>query len=220
MHVTVFDLDDTLYPELSFARSGLIQVGMELEERLGCAGITEALLQTLENGTRGTIFNEVFPQYDVPNSEIERCVEQYRNHRPQIELYPDADTILDKYSHIAHTAILTDGPVKTQRNKVEALGLSSRVDEVVYTDDFGRSNWKPSPMAYRYLVSHFGIAPDQFCYIGDNPEKDFVAARELGWTTIRILRSDAMYERTAPSPEHKADHVIESFDELTRTWPI
>ena len=42
-------------------------------------------------------------------------LDEYRRHRPEIELLPDAAACLQRIAPIATTAFLTDGPVDSQR---------------------------------------------------------------------------------------------------------
>ena len=49
----VFDLDDTLYPERDFARSGFIAAGRHAAEKHGIPDLGEAMLALLDQGHRG-----------------------------------------------------------------------------------------------------------------------------------------------------------------------
>ena len=53
----VFDLDDTLYLERDYVRSGFFAVGRYLEERHDLQGFESAAWQEFEAGRRGDIFD-------------------------------------------------------------------------------------------------------------------------------------------------------------------
>ena len=54
----IFDLDDTLYLERDFARSGFVAAGDWLRGEIGSAGLTEVCQEMFEAGRRTRIFDE------------------------------------------------------------------------------------------------------------------------------------------------------------------
>ena len=59
--VLAFDLDDTLYPELSFVKSGFCAVAIMLEESYGLerSGSMARMLCSLHTHGRGAVFNDL-----------------------------------------------------------------------------------------------------------------------------------------------------------------
>ena len=60
------------------------------------------------------------------------------------------------------------------------------------------------------------ITASEYCYVGDNPKKDFIAPNALGWTTI-MLKADErnIHEQVLePDPSTRPDHVIENLLQL------
>jgi putative hydrolase of the HAD superfamily len=53
-------------------------------------------------------------------------------------------------------------------------------------------------------------------YIGDNPNKDFVTAKKLGWLTVHINRTNGIYSFSNVSPEFQAHYKIQDLHELTK----
>ena len=88
------------------------------------------------------------------------------------------------------------------------------VDLVVYTDSWGRDYWKPHPLAYETVQEWAGVAPSHIVYIADNPLKDFVTPRRLGWMTVQIQRSERVHRVDAPSPAHDAHARIDDLNAL------
>src|SRR5689334_11476625 len=95
----VFDLDDTLFPEHEFVRSGFEAVAEWLEQRKSIAGFLEAAMAEFNAGTRGTIFNAVLKSIGASGKEelIPKMVEVYRNHAPKIRLFGDVVPMLDHF---------------------------------------------------------------------------------------------------------------------------
>jgi putative hydrolase of the HAD superfamily len=82
-------------------------------------------------------------------------------------------------------ALITDGRSKTQRNKVEALGLQQYLsaEDVIVSEELGSE--KPDVRNYNALVRKY--PSDTFVYVADNTRKDFVTPNTLGWSTIGLL---------------------------------
>ncbi|HEX2953991.1 MAG TPA: HAD family hydrolase, partial [Bacillota bacterium] len=68
--VLVFDLDDTLYEELTFVKSGFRAVAGFLQERYGIPAqpSLELMLQKLEGG-RGRIFDDLLLHHGIYRKE-------------------------------------------------------------------------------------------------------------------------------------------------------
>ena len=215
----VFDLDDTLYPESDFVRSGFAAVGDWLHGEHGVAGFTEEAGRLFAAGARGRIFDEALQRLNVPGDPdlVATLVQVYRAHTPRLSLYPDAARAVGYFGVRCRLGLLTDGYAATQRNKVAALGIGKRFRAIVFTDDFGRECWKPSPVPFERIGAALEARPAECVYVGDNPGKDFVAPNRLGWLTVHLHRADGEYGRIRRSdlPEdHRAQHQIGSLDEL------
>ena len=99
---------------------------------------------------------------------------------------PESRTLLEVLRDRHILAVLTDGCLATQMRKVGALGLDTLVDTVIYTDTLGPGYWKPSRFFFDFLRETYG-ASRRYCYVGDNPEKDFRGARESSYGTVMLL---------------------------------
>jgi putative hydrolase of the HAD superfamily len=185
----VFDLDDTLFPERDYVLSGFKAAGEWLKKEHGLRDFFPRAKQLFDQGSRGRIFDEVLAQYaqPLPPDIIGRLVAVYRAHTPEISLAPEVSQLLGALRESGvKTGVLTDGFLETQKKKVEALGLAPLVDEVVYSDAFGRAAWKPAPRPFREMETALGVKSADCLYIGDNPTKDFLGARNAGWRSLRL----------------------------------
>lgn len=214
----LLDLDDTLYPERDFARGGFRAAAALLSSRIERSSdeLFELLWRRFESGVRGSVFDNVLVDLNLPcdTTLIDELVRAYRSHEPQLALFADADRLLERLWPRYGVGLLTDGPADVQRRKVKALGLASRVEAIVYSDDFGREHWKPSPIPYLELLRKMRIDPSHAVYVGDNPKKDFVGARRLGLQTVRIRRPNTEHGLLDAQSGYEADHEITSLDLL------
>lgn len=90
--------------------------------------------------------------------------------------------------------MVTHGPRNSQRAKIRSLKLSDLIDRVVVTDEHGEGWREPGHCAFQSLQRTFDVPGNQCVHIGDNPRKDFIAPRELGWRTVRVRRSGGLHE--------------------------
>jgi putative hydrolase of the HAD superfamily len=186
--VVVFDLDDTLFPEREYVRSGIAAVAAFLER----PDFATVAWELFTGGVRGRLFDETLVRLGLPVEArtIELLVERYRTHRPALRLFPEVDAVLAGLRPRCRLAIVSDGPLAAQERKIEALGLRGRFDPIVLTDRWGRAFWKPHERAFRAVEAATGEHGGACAYVGDNPLKDFVAPRALGWRRVRVRRVD------------------------------
>jgi putative hydrolase of the HAD superfamily len=211
MKAVLFDLDDTLYPEMDFVRSAFGAVAADLSSDVGIdAGFTRMrLLQILRRDGRGKVFDEFLHEQRLYTSErVARMLTVYRTHAPSLRLHADvAPTLSWLRSTGVGLGIVTDGLASVQRAKIEALGLESKVDVIVCTDELGPRCSKPSRAGFeRALEDLGGIPPGRAAYIGNDTTKDFVAPRLLGMTAIQIVRPGLV--RVEPPSPHHAPHIV------------
>jgi putative hydrolase of the HAD superfamily len=196
--VLVLDVDDTLYLERSYVRSGFDAVGRHLATSSGLNGVAATLWAGFEAGVRGDAFDRALVAHgQEPTAErVEDLVEVYRNHVPTIELLDDAARFLHRLDGRPAAAI-TDGPASSQRAKVEALGLSRWLDPIVITGELGPGWSKPAIFPYQRVEELVGALPRQCWYVGDNPAKDFIVPIRRKWTAVRIRRPGSLHETTS-----------------------
>lgn len=170
------------------------------------------MLEILQEEGRGRIFNRVCEEFQV-ELPIKKLVEVYRSTRPVLQLYPDAEQLLEMLEKKAvKTGLITDGCSMVQRAKIVALSLDKRLDYVLATDDFGIS--KPQRAVYERCLEALGCTPEEAVYIGDNPAKDFCGAREIGMATVRIVRPKGMYMQDRAEAGKEADVTVHLLTEL------
>ncbi len=211
----VFDMDDTLYLERDYVRSGFLHAGALVEKKLGVRGFSDTAWELFLEGQRGDIFNHTLKRIGLPapTSVIQELVDAYRNHAPAISLAEDAVQCLDGLHSRCHLALITDGPVASQENKARALQLDRWIGVKIFTGRWGADYYKPHPRAFLTVQEHIGARPSECMYVADNPKKDFAAPAQLGWTTVRIRRDGGQHSRTV-SLEYQPDHELQDLRAL------
>ncbi len=198
--LVVFDIDDTLYLERDYARSGFAAVGAWARSELGVPDLGERAWTAFEAGVRGTIFDEALAGCGVSATPglVPRLVEAYRSHDPAIELLADARAWFDARTADVAVAVVSDGPLASQRAKAEALGLAALADPIVFTEALGPGLGKPHHAAFEKVEAAVGVSGAACAYVADNPAKDFGGPRSRGWRTVRVRRSGGLHA-AAPS---------------------
>jgi putative hydrolase of the HAD superfamily len=200
----VFDMDDTLYLERDYVRSGFEAVGHWAAKWIHVQDFAERCWRRFAAGRRRSIFDEVLCESGRQPAPklISALVEIYRTHTPSIALAADASEALNAISHTASIAVVSDGPGASQSRKVEALGLDSFADPIVLTELYGSEFRKPHPRPFEQVM-HCRTA-SVYLYVADNPLKDFAAPKQLGWFTVRVRRPSGLHyavENTEITPD-------------------
>jgi HAD superfamily hydrolase (TIGR01549 family) len=188
----IFDLDDTLYSEKQYIKSGYKAVA----NLLGDAKLSEKFWEYFENGKPA--IDSLLEELGLTERKDE-CLEAYREQIPEITLYEGMSELIEglKVNGIK-VGIITDGRVSGQRKKIEALGLDKKVDDYIITDELGGIQFrKPCDIAFRIMQNRWRIPFEQIMYIGDNAEKDFQAPRQLGMRSLWFRNKDGLYQSEA-----------------------
>lgn len=214
--LAVFDLDDTLYLERDFARSGYAAAAKIMWALKGIDGFGELCLHLLDGGRRAGIFDEALALLGLEPERrlIDRLVDEYRNHVPDISLAPDVKRYLRKRRKPFRGALVTDGLASTQEAKVKALDLASFLECIVCTGRLGPGFGKPHARPFELVEAWAQSYGAPLLYVADNPLKDFVTPNRRGWRTIQIQRPQRVHHVEAPDERHQAHASITSFDEL------
>jgi putative hydrolase of the HAD superfamily len=202
--IFVFDLDDTLYPERDFEKSGIEFVYDNLN-------IKYISLETILNNRNNWIELII----DGTNNQFTKqmVLDIYRNHFPSIQLYNDSKIFLEKLlSQGNEMSLITDGRSITQRNKLRALGIESFFKTIVISEEVNSE--KPSENNFKMVMNN--RHNENYIYIADNPNKDFITPNKLGWTSICLLdRGQNVHQQNFKlSVDLLPHYTVNSFEEI------
>lgn len=184
----IFDLDDTLYNEKQYIKSGFKAVADYLDR----FDAFSRLCFWFENGK---------PPIDTYLNEIglieqkDKCLRIYREHIPDISFNNGAvELITELKNRNIKIGVITDGRPSGQRNKIMSLGLNEIVDDIIITDELGGEQFrKPCDISFRIMQRKWKIPFEQIVYIGDNIHKDFHAPNQLGMRSLLVNNPEALY---------------------------
>ena len=181
----IFDLDDTLYSEKQYIRSGYKKIA----EYFNIPDMEEEMWNCFENG--GKAIDEVLKAHGLI-SKKEQALYIYRFQEPKISLYSGVGELLVRIKKKKKIGIITDGRPEGQRAKLKALNIN--VDKVIITDELGGTEYrKPNPKAFEIMQKELNIEFEKMVYVGDNIKKDFIAPQKLGMKYIWFKNPDGLY---------------------------
>jgi putative hydrolase of the HAD superfamily len=175
----VFDLDDTLAPEIEFLESAFKEISSQID--VNNNKLFSQMLMQYHN--KENVFQNLQKQYQ--NISISQLLDIYRNHIPH---YKEKTKIkikkllLDLKAKGYFLGLITDGFSVTQRNKIKALDIDALFDMIVISEEYGTE--KPNKVNYKVFHK---FETNEYYYIGDNISKDFLTPNKLGWISICLL---------------------------------
>ena len=176
--VVVFDLDDTLYKEVDYQRSGFAAVCRLISDLDGTSVDTD--VAGLLKAGESDVLAEICKLAGLPATTKESLLWAYRLHEPDIQLSADVNQTIQQLESYCRLAILTDGRSISQRLKLKALGLGHLPAYI--SEEFGAD--KLSPVRFQRIMLE--MSANRYVYVGDNPAKDFLIPNQLGWLTIGL----------------------------------
>lgn len=178
--MVVFDLDDTLVKEIDFIVSGFRCV-LHAIGRRNDPGLLAQMVDWQRHGQ--SVFAQLAAVTETVMTET-AMTDLYRHHEPKLSPVPGAIALMTGIRAAGSAvAVVTDGRVRTQRNKILAAGLAGLIDTIVISEETGFT--KPSVVNF-LMVEQAHVGADEIAYIADNPSKDFRGPNRLGWRTIQV----------------------------------
>jgi putative hydrolase of the HAD superfamily len=86
------------------------------------------------------------------------------------------------------TAVLTNGTVEQQNDKLARVGLAGRVGPVYTAEELGAA--KPAADAYLAACQRWGLPPAAVLHVGDRYDLDVEAARGAGLRAVHLDRKN------------------------------
>lgn len=210
----IFDLDDTLYPEIEYLFSGYKHIARHLSDKLKF-DISEEMLALYY--LKENVFEKVVEKYNqtMPELSVQLLLDLYRNHIPQLKLGQEVAEFLSavKIKKIP-TGLITDGRSITQRNKLMALGLADYFDDIIISAEFGSE--KPHINNFNFFEKKYPHT--DFWYFADNTTKDFIVPAKLAWNIICVLNAgNNIHSQDISHHSLEKASFIKSFNEITLT---
>ena len=209
----VFDLDDTLYPELAYVESGFERVSKFVENKYNISNVQKDIMQLFYEN-KNNVYDRLLQKYNITDSSaIKEMVRLYRENKPKfLPYYEDVVFVLESLRNKGiKLGIITDGRVEGQKNKMDALNVDKYIDNIIITDTLGGEQFrKPHPIGFEKMKDALGVEYEEMVYVGDNRKKDFFIKTVYPIVTVEIMRCFGIYDKEEYLGDIMPDYCIDN----------
>lgn len=142
----------------------------------------------------------VLLEYKIPDTQTAQAMNDlYMEVLPQKgKLMPGARDVLDFLTEKKYPLhIITNGPEKGQRQKLQTSGIAGYFQVIVTSESVGKP--KPHPEIFRYALEKTGAKAEDVLMIGDAPEADVIGAKKMGMDTVFFNPKNLPLKEIQPS---------------------
>lgn len=147
-------------------------------------------------------------QVDVEHAPVvARAYEEVVDHS-EVDFLEEAETVLESLNGNYNLGIVSDGDERTQREKLEALGITEIFNSLVFATS--EEYQKPNTQPFEDALDELGSVPEKSIHVGDSLEHDVRGANSAGIYSVWIP-----YERTSEiDATVQPDQTLEYISEL------
>lgn len=150
----------------------------------------------LTGETREPVFEAMLDEAAV-DADPARLARAYRERvNGALEPVTGAAGLIQELRQRYRVGLLTNGPRRAQRSKLETLGWTDAFDAVFVSGELPAG--KPDGRAFQALLDGLDVAADELVYVGDDPAADIGGATAAGCRAIQVLRDGG------PEPDARA----------------
>jgi putative hydrolase of the HAD superfamily len=200
----IYDLDNTIYAVSSIGDTLFASLFRLIADR----GEHQGHFDQIKDEVMRTPFQVVAQKYQFSPELTQQAISLLRNlsYDGDIRPYEDYPQIR---SIPGDRFLVTTGFRKLQESKIRGMGIAPDFREVVVVDPDTSDKTKKDIFAD--IMQKYGYPPAQVLVIGDDPESELRAARELGIDTV-------LYDKQNRHPDAPATYKISDFRELCRMF--
>ncbi|MFX0133766.1 MAG: HAD family hydrolase [Candidatus Hodarchaeota archaeon] len=156
------------------------------------------------------ILNEFNVKQELNQDELKRLTESYWNTVIEnTEPYPDTFEILDYLKSKYKLALIsdTDGLKGMKKLRIQKSNIAHYFDYIIVPGDDTQAV-KPDPEPFLQIVkmAKVNASKEECIMVGDKPFTDIKGAKNAGFTTVLILRTDWKVE---PTPDYIIKELLE-----------
>jgi putative hydrolase of the HAD superfamily len=197
----IYDLDNTVYPVPSIGDKLFASLFRLIREN----GAFEGSFDKIKDDIMRTPFQKVAQKYRFSQELTQQGIALLRTLTYEGDIAPFAD-----YPAIRRIPgdrfLVTTGFRQLQESKIRGMGIEADFKQVFVVDPDTSDKTKKDIFAH--IMQQHGYQPAQVLVIGDDPESEIKAARDLGLDTV-------LYDREHRHPNAVATFTISDFRELS-----
>ena len=176
----LFDLDDTLYDLRSYWHGRLHEALDGIVERFPHFDRDELVRAAIAD----KVYVEKLPAFlraqGVDDEALIAATQAAfgQDWFERLVLFDDAAHTLQTLRQRFKLGLVTNGPSRTQRPKIERFHLAEHLDLLIVSEEVGVA--KPDPAIFRIALDRLGVQPDETLFVGDSIEFDMRGALAAG----------------------------------------
>lgn len=174
----IFDLDDTLYPEIQYLDGAYKSIANFIAKNTNISSekiYNYLTLQFSESG-RHLLFDRLLSNFNINSAILPEMLKILRTFKPKKEilLYSKIYKILPALiSKSKYTFVVTNGNVEQQKNKVKNINWKNLNENLIFIYA-NTLNKKPSPESFNFIKKKYFINPTKTIMVGDSyTDKEF-----------------------------------------------
>ena len=176
----ILDLDNTIYPAASISAEVFKDIYPLIREKIS---LTDEEFSVIKAEMNQRPFSLVAKQFGFPDELIQSGQDLLRNTETKGPAKP-----FGHYIHIQNIPLtkflVTKGFTRLQQSKIDALGIQDDFKEIHIVDADKSDNTKKDVFAD--IMNRYGYSAEEVLVIGDDPESEISAAKELGIETFLL----------------------------------
>ncbi|WP_351014893.1 HAD family hydrolase [Shewanella sp. AC91-MNA-CIBAN-0169] len=178
-HLIICDLDDTLYDESHYF--SIVFEAFEIAKQVQSGSLMHSYL-LIERKKSADILKDVLMGCGLfCTSNHNFLFDIYTNIKRAISLPQATLLFLHRLKKEGCTiAVLTNGVVKVQQNKVTLLGIEPLCDKIFYARDNHQGYEKPDPRCFQFVLDTFQCCASDAIVIGDHYDNDVKGGQSCG----------------------------------------
>jgi putative hydrolase of the HAD superfamily len=163
------------------------------------------------------VFRNILKREGLDNPFLaESCCKLFRLlSRERFGVFPDSLPVLKEMKRNRYSlAVVSDAQKVFCLEEAGMLGLNQFFDHTVLSTHFGFG--KPDPRLFAIACSLLEIPPAEAVYIGDNPEKDVIGAKQIGMQAILLDRNQNQKNREV-EPDFYASNLWDAWEWIKKS---
>ena len=129
-----------------------------------------------------------------------------RDRRKRHIVFPEILRVLNELKQNYKLAMLTNGAIDIQRDKIHGSNLAAFFDPIIISGELGSG--KPNPKLFQMALERLAVTPDQCVMIGDSLTRDIAGARAVGIRTIWLNRFQGKIADHQPTPDFELKDLV------------
>lgn len=204
MKLLIFDLDDTIFETKSIPIESVAPILKEFKQVLKSSyddKTTDLIIADIWKSP----FDFVAEKYGFTNEQKHNFTNSVDRIEYDLDIKPFEDFEIVRKINI-EKVLVTTGFKKLQHAKIAALKIGDLFKEIAI-DDITNPKREGKIGIFRRLLQKTKYSTSQIMVIGDNPQSELEAGKNLGMTTVQLIK-------LGQQASEIADFHIESYTEL------